>query len=203
MMASSAKKQKRLCSFKHEFTKTWPCIVKASTSDHARCIVCNVNFSIGHQGKGDIERHLSSQKHKSQATCVASNSSITSFTSAVPLKDAVTEAEIKFTHFLVEHNCPLAAANHAGKLFRSMFLSSSKHSPQEIIQNYACARTKTTAIVKELANQETVSLTALLKSGPYSIATDASNDKSDKLFPIIIIVNFKYFKGKIIHFQFF
>ena len=44
MMASSAKKQKRLCSFKHEFTKTWPCIVKASTSDHARCIVCNVNF---------------------------------------------------------------------------------------------------------------------------------------------------------------
>ena len=52
----------------------------------------------------------------------------------MPLKDAITEAEIKFTHFLVEHNCPLAAADHAGKLFRSMFLSSSKHSPQEIIK---------------------------------------------------------------------
>ena len=30
-------------------------------------------------------------------------------------------AETLFTSFLVEHNCSISAADHAGKLFREMF----------------------------------------------------------------------------------
>ena len=46
--------------------------------------------------------------------------------SSEDLKQAALAAEIKFTHFLVEHNCNLAAADHASKLFKSRFCSSSK-----------------------------------------------------------------------------
>jgi hypothetical protein len=37
------------------------------------------------------------------------------------LSDQVTTAELLFTDFLVEHNIPLAAADHSSKLFSQMF----------------------------------------------------------------------------------
>ena len=181
-----SKKAKRTCTFRPEFTKLWPCITKSRDSDKAYCTICNGDFSIAHQGKGDVARHIGSKKHTGNAKSLESSSSIKQYTGAVPLKQDVMEAEMKFTSFLVEHNCPLAAADHAGKLFRSMFSSSSHNSPREIINNYACGRTKTTAVVKELARQETHSLISQMKSAPFSIGTDGSNDKSDKLFPIIV-----------------
>ena len=33
----------------------------------------------------------------------------------------VVSTEVKFTSFLLEHNQPIAVADHAGPLFRSMF----------------------------------------------------------------------------------
>jgi hypothetical protein len=34
----------------------------------------------------------------------------------------VTNAEILFTNFLIEHNVPIAVSDHAGPLFRKFFL---------------------------------------------------------------------------------
>lgn len=101
------------------------------------------------------------------------------------LVEAVTNAEVLFTGFLVEHNIPLAAADHAAQLFKAMFTNSA-HSAAQIISNYRCARTKTTHIVNELAKDEKCSLIEALKSGPFSLATDASNDRQEKLYPIVV-----------------
>ena len=51
----------------------------------------------------------------------------------------VIGAEVKFTHFMLEHNLPIAAADHAGLLFRSIFPESS------IGSYYGSARTITTS----------------------------------------------------------
>ena len=80
--------------------------------------------------------------HKSRAKQLASSHKITDcFVSErdnLALK--VIGAEVKFTGFLLEHNLPIAASDHAGPLFRSMFPDS------KIAHYYGCARTKTSII---------------------------------------------------------
>lgn len=96
--------------------------------------------------------------------------------------DATTRAECLFTAFLIEHNVPFTAADHAGDLFRKMFPDSKE------AKNYACARTKTTAIVKEMADNAIDEVISHLKHTPFSVATDGSNDasKDAKLYPIVV-----------------
>ncbi|KAL3864746.1 hypothetical protein ACJMK2_006402, partial [Sinanodonta woodiana] len=50
-----------------------------------------------------------------------------------------------FTKFLIEKNLPLSVASDAGDLFRTLFPDST------IAKDYSCARTKTVAIINELA----------------------------------------------------
>ena len=89
---------------------------------------------------------------------------------------SVIRAETLFTEFVVEHNIPIACTDHAGKLFQKMFPDSS------IVKKYGCARTKTTNIIQTLANTDAASLISKMLIGPFSIATDGSNDnESTKL----------------------
>lgn len=84
--------------------------------------------------------------------------------------------------FLIEHIVPFAAADHAGVLFLKMFPDSKE------AKNYGCARTKTTAIVKVMANaiNEVVSH---LNHAPFSVSTYGCNDASNnaKLYPIVVM----------------
>ena len=90
-------------------------------------------------------------------------------------------AEVAFSNFLVEHNIPLSAADHAGSLFRVMFPDS------KYAKNYGCARTKTSNIVKVLADDDEQALIQCMREGPFSIATDGSNDFEDvKLYPLVV-----------------
>ena len=52
------------------------------------------------------------------------------------LNQKVVKAKLLFSGFLVEHELPLATANHAAKLFRNMFPDS------KIVSKYRCGRTK-------------------------------------------------------------
>ncbi len=91
------------------------------------------------------------------------------------------QAETFFTTFIVEHNLPLAAADHAGPLFRKMFPDS------EIAKQYGCARTKTANVIKILASTDDERITEVMKRSPYSLATDGSTDMEDiKMYPIVV-----------------
>ena len=184
-----SKQAKRLCSFRKEYSVQWPCLSAVpSNSHHVHCSVCRCDFSIGHGGRTDCERHIKGPKHVEIAKSV-SKAPISDFFSksnkSTPLDEAVTRAEVLFTGFLVEHNVALAASDHASKLFKAMFIQPGVSSA-DIVQKYACARTKTTAIVKEMAAGEAKSLIDAMKVSPFSIATDASNDRNEKLFPIVV-----------------
>ena len=103
------------------------------------------------------------------------------------IDDAVTRAEVLFTGFLVEHNVPMSAADHAGKLFKQMFDVPGTN-PRDIVQRYSSGRTKTSHIMETLAADRQDPLIAHMRTSPFSLSTDGSNDRhgSDKPFPIVI-----------------
>lgn len=51
---------------------------------------------------------------------------------------------------------------------------------------YSCARTKTTAIVGEMANYAEERMASALKSKVFSVAINGSNDTNSQLYPILV-----------------
>lgn len=176
-----AKKRKACVSnqkYRTEYTDKWPVIVKSRRGEnYVYCCVCRVDFSIKHSGMYDISRHVECQRHKSLSS---SSQDIKSFFTKQN-DDGPIRAEVLFTSFLIEHNIPLAAADHAGPLFKRMFPDS------KIASQYGCARTKITAICGTLAKDDENTITHCMINGPYSLATDGSTDmECVKLYPLVI-----------------
>ena len=75
------------------------------------------------EGKKDIERHIACSEHQRLAKTIQECQPITSFQESDldPLQTKVTQAEILFIGFILEHNLPFEATAHAGPLFRKMF----------------------------------------------------------------------------------
>uniref|UniRef100_H3AIW8 HAT C-terminal dimerisation domain-containing protein n=1 Tax=Latimeria chalumnae TaxID=7897 RepID=H3AIW8_LATCH len=108
-------------SFEKEWTVKWPCIQPLKNDpEKALCTVCNDTFRVTHQGKRDVERHLTTE-HKRLAQMFKVCKPLTSVFAAGTLQNKVINAEVLFTGFILEHNLPLEAAAHAAPLFRKMF----------------------------------------------------------------------------------
>ena len=73
----------------------------------------------------------------------------------------VIAAEVKFTAFLLEHNLPIATADHAGLLFRSMF-------PDSKVASYYMhlCELRPQASLMELLPQKFLALTGWLRHVP-------------------------------------
>ena len=135
-------KPKRLCKFNKEWTKTWSFILGSRKGENsAFCEKCRCDISIGHGGLHDIKKHVASEKHRLTSSSIASTSSVLScFASShltAQLDQQVANAETLFTGFLIEHNLPLSAADHASKLFKQMFPDS------KVAKKYSAGRAKT------------------------------------------------------------
>uniref|UniRef100_H3ABT5 DUF4371 domain-containing protein n=1 Tax=Latimeria chalumnae TaxID=7897 RepID=H3ABT5_LATCH len=91
--------------------------------------------------------------------------------------DKVIEAETRSACFLIKHNVPLGASDHATMLFCH----------NKIAQKYASKRSKTTAIIYHaLAPEFTQETITASRSGPFTLRLDTSSDTEDKLFLILI-----------------
>ena len=86
------------------------------------------------------------------------------------------------TNLLIQHNVPLAVADHLSPIFRDIF------SDSKIAKGYAAARTKTTCVLNgSLAPHFKTSLISTIKSQPFSIAIDGSNDSGlEKMNPLTV-----------------
>ena len=69
------------------------------------------------------------------------------------INQKTTNAELLFVNFLVEHNLPIAIADHAGDLFCKMFPDS------EIASQFKCGRTKARKLVGAIAKEKTEEIT--------------------------------------------
>ena len=94
----------------------------------------------------------------------------------------VSRAELLFTAFIVEHNLPIACADHIGPLVKKCFPDS------EIAKHYGCGRTKTTAILNNIIQPQLQSTTANhINNTPFTLGVDAGTDEGDeKLLPLTV-----------------
>lgn len=184
MMASSkAKKPRLLQKFKDDYSLKYPGVIKKSLIDksHAYRTLCNVDFGICHGGVNEVERHVKSDKHVKLAEA-RSCKSISNFLSPSTSSNDnnIIKAEVLFTE-IWEHNIPICASDHAGKILKNMFPDS------KIAEKYGCGRTKTTAIIYCMGQTVVNKVVELIKYNPLSLSTDASNNYDDiKLFPICV-----------------
>ena len=108
--------------------------------------------------------------------------SLTSFLPDRSSQEKVTNAEVLFTSYILEHNLPFEAAAHAGPLFRRMLPES------EIAKKYGCAATKTAAIVNyAIAPSLHSPLMEYLQQNPFSLAVDGSSDTgTENMYPLVV-----------------
>ena len=91
---------------------------------------------------------------------------------------------MKTANALVQHNIPLAVADHLSPLFRDIFPDS------DIAKGYASASTKTTCIINgwfSLSPHFKAVLVSAMKIQPFSLAVDGSNDSGlEKMNPMTV-----------------
>ena len=127
---------------------------------------------------------MESQKHCSNAKALEKQQSVTTFfkSTADPIHEKVTRAEVKISTVLAHHNIPIALADHLSPMFKDIFPDS------QIAKMYSCARTKTACILNgALAKELQATLIDIMKNNPFSLATDGSNDSGlQKMNPLTV-----------------
>ena len=183
------KKMKSAQKYKKEYSIEFPVFGPSTRSDsHAFCTVCSTHISVAHGGRDDLRKHTTGVKHIELSKQQGRNKTVNSFftSNSESLSDKVTRAEMLFSQFLVEHNVPIAVTDHVGPLFKMMFPDS------EIAKKYGSARTKTSAIIKDLADSNATEIAQSLESTAFGLATDGTNDTDSKLYPVVV----RYFDSK-------
>lgn len=174
-------KRRGTCVLNPNLQEKYPFIKKNKSDSDVRCETCNAEFSIAHSGKGDIESHLKSARHKNALQAASKSKDMTSFfkTSTLNTLDLQTAAcEGVWSYHLIKENHSFRSADCASKIIRSCFELSKFH----------CARTKCEAIVINVfAPYLMDELKKDLEHAHFIIImTDASNHGNIKMFPVLI-----------------
>ena len=170
--------------FKSEWTKCYP--VRAVRNDQYSffCVPCNKTISCGHQGLKDVKDHCITATHKKLLESTKSQPSVSKLFQELSTSEDVMRAEVMVTNFLVQHNLPLATADHLGPLFKTIFPDS------KIAKLYACGRTKTGAIInKAMGPHCHAYLVEHCTTHPFSLGIDGSSDTDvNKMNPVTMRV---------------
>ena len=167
-------------SMRHHFknnSQIFRILLQSLGNLYARYTTCNFDFTVSHGGKSDATKHISSKKHINNEQCISKNQKLSFVVDTN--EQHVINANCLFSAVLLKHHLPLSASDHAALLFKKMF------SDSQIAKKYSCARMKTTAIVKKMANHSKTDIINLLKLTPFAIATDGSNNEEAKFYSIV------------------
>ena len=169
---------KRKCAFTNDLKREYP-YLKEAVNDKVHCNQCMAVFSISHDGRSDINKHLQTQKHKSSIEAAASSSRVTNFfklaNSDQSLKLAAKEATLAY-HTTI-HGQTLKSSDCASKLISKFFES-----------KLALSRTKREAVIVNcIAPMVTADLRQELGRANFvTVTIDASNMKKIKLVPVVV-----------------
>ena len=127
----------------------YPSLIKSKKgAGYAYCCICMTDFTVTHSGVNDCTRHIKGKKHSELSATAATQPSMASFASAPSSLEVKTmNAECLLTSFIVEHNLPIAIADHFTKLTKQMFPDS------KIASKFMCGRTKATSLIKFIAGE--------------------------------------------------
>ena len=123
---SSKKKYAGSAKYKVAFKSEWKALhpIEAVKNDIYKfhCLPCGKNLTCHHQGLKDVEDHCKTETHrknnaswKKQPKLSFCKSSDSNF------EKKVLNAEVMVKNFIVQHNLPIATADHLGHLFKKIF----------------------------------------------------------------------------------
>lgn len=172
--------KKRSCKFTEDLQKEFPFLQKCLTPSEVRCNKCKGTFSVAHGGRHDIQRHLTSDKHKKALTAASTSSTLTSYFRQEKYGDKESElakAEGLWAFHTVCHNQSFRSMECTSKLIQKVF-----------DKKFCCGKTKCEAIAKNvIAPYSLDTLQTELNDVPFiCISTDASNHKDLKIFPMLV-----------------
>lgn len=174
---------KRKCLFNSELQNKFPMLKKGKFEWEAFCTICSTNISIANKGVTDINEHLSTQKHKTNLKNQASSSNISTYFVRSSSEDLlIRAAEGALVFHTVSHHMSFHSLDCTCSLNREIFSGS------DTAKKVSCNRTKATAIATGVLSSLSVAeFKNDLQNVPFiSVATDASNHGSIKLFPLVI-----------------
>ncbi|KAF0703538.1 protein FAM200B-like [Aphis craccivora] len=148
-----SKAKKRKCHFLDEYTKEWSFIKKGRTDEEALCVICNCFLSVTHGGKADVKHHISTTNHKKKFTVVSTSSPISKFMIKQDTQEEllITAAELTTAYKVVKHHQSFSSLDCIVKLNAMMY------SDSKIAAKQSTARTKATAIIKNILAPNSVS----------------------------------------------
>ena len=183
---SSKKKHTGSAKYKVAFKSKWKALhpIQAVKSDIYKfnCLPCGKNLKCDHQGLKDVEDHCETETHLKNYSTWKKQPLLSFFKTDNNFEKKVLNAEVMVTNFIVQHNLPIATADHLGHLFKNIFPDS------KIASSYSCAKTKTFAILNEaLAPDCHNYIVEHCKTHAYSVGHDGSNDTGvAKMNPVSI-----------------
>ena len=137
------------------------------------------NIKCDHRGITDFKAHCKTEAHKKWEKQSKLQPSISGLFQSLGSKDSTTRAEVIVTNFLIQHNLPLATADHLGPLFRSVFPES------KVAKGYACGRTKTCAIINKAMGPHCHDY--IVHNHAFSLGIDGSSDTDvEKMNPMTV-----------------
>ena len=146
----------------------------------AFCTVCGVDFAIAGGGVHEVKRHCETAKHRCLLNGVLAQPSISAMmarASTDSLKEKTIKSELFFARFVAEHNLSFATADHLTKLCKVMFPDS------KITESFACARTKTTALITHaLGPSAEDAVVSACQTQQFTILCDGGNDNFHKKY---------------------
>ncbi|XP_021376724.1 uncharacterized protein LOC110465317 [Mizuhopecten yessoensis] len=150
---------------------------------YVHCLTCNVDFMCVHGGRNDCKRHIESASHNQWSKIKKkSNKDISNMLQTFRSeKDLiVTNAEVLMCEFISEMNLSLSTAKRMTETLKTMFPDS------EIANGMKCGRNKATAIICDLADITKKSLAERMRTAPFTVSIDGSNDDTSKQFPLVV-----------------
>lgn len=174
------------CSYKKEWETEYP--IQQVTGDQYkfRCIPCQRIISCDHQGKKDVSIHCDTDTHKRSIVNLRTQTTLkfTRVGQTTSTQRSAHRAEAKTVEFIVQHNLSISTADHLIPLYKHMFPDSA------IAKSMNCARTKSTQILNRALQPECKTLLVEhMRTHPFSLSTDGSNDDGlEKMNPAIITI---------------
>lgn len=168
---------KRTCIFNADLQKKYPYFTTTSSQSDLRCEICNGLINIGCKGKTEIERHLTTTKHKKALNAASTSHTVSNFFT-FKTDYHVAACEGVWAYHVIKANHSFRSSDCASKIFRTCF----------DIRKFHCARTKCEAIaVNVFAPFSTDEVAADLEKANYVCTSfDASNHGSEKLMPVVV-----------------
>ncbi|GFR78928.1 connexin 27.5 [Elysia marginata] len=181
-----AQKTRRYTSYNKSWESQFPWVTAHHSDVHkAFCSSCNSSISIAHGGKDDLRKHSVSVRHNENANAIKQAGNVGTFfkraNSTQDLDASVIKAEAIFVQTLAETNSSFASAEKWVSAFKTMFADS------KVASKMKCGRSKSTALAIELAKLSQEDLLKALRTRPFTVSTDGSNDQGAlKQFPLIV-----------------